>query len=208
MNAVGAKHFLISPRILVDSPGNASPLQSQRHSNECRQIGRCITVPPTKTKAPTKPRKSHVTHPAVIQHPTLTDARDLISIMLDYEATARTIGADPSLGRFAMLTASERQMLRSELIADYIRLSAGNSGTTPGFFDASLEAFCSKISDMTVPSHELIGTYLAAVDVVTKGEQLSKVAGLADAVRRTMVTVLHGCVETMRRQTQGIGNRE
>ena len=155
-------------------------------------------MPQVKTKAPTKPRRNSAVAAAVIQHPTLTDACDLIGIMLDYETTARTKGVDLSSGRFAMLTASERQILRAELVADYIRLSAGNMGRNPGQFDAALESFCSKICDMHLPSHELIGTYLAAVDVVTKGEYLSKVNGLIDAVRRTMITVLHGCVELMR----------
>lgn len=161
-----------------------------------------FTLPQTKTKAPTKPRKSPTAHAAVIQHPTLNDACDLIGIMLDYEATARATGADHESGRFGMLTASERQMLRAELVADYIRLSAVNSDTASGRFDTALEAFCSKISDMSIPSYELIGTYLAAVDVVTKGGQLSKIPGLADAARKTMVTVLHGCVETMKRKRE------
>lgn len=154
-------------------------------------------MPQTKTKAPSKPRKSSAVRAAVIQHPTLTDACDLIGIMLDYETTARSKGVDLDTGRFAMLTASERQIIRAELIADYIRLSAGNMGNTPGYFDAGLEAFCSKICDMTLPSHELIGTYLAAVDIVSKGEYLSHVSGLIEAVRRTMITVLQGCAEEL-----------
>ena len=159
-------------------------------------------MPQVKTKASSKPRRNSAVAAAVIQHPTLTDACDLIGTMLDYETTARAKGMDLSLGRFAMLTASERQVLRAELVADYIRLSAGNTGNTPGYFDAALEAFCSKICDMSIPSHELIGTYLAAVDVVTKGEYLANVNGLIDAVRRTMITVLHGCVELMRTRVE------
>ena len=160
-------------------------------------------MPLTKTKAPTKPRGKAATTGAVIQHPTLNDACDLINMMLNYESTARSAGADLDAGRFGMLTASERQMLRAELVADYIRLCAlNNTGKATDQFDDALEAFCSKISDMSIPSYELIGTYLAAVDVVTKGDKLSKVPGLVDATRSTMVTVLHGCVETMKRQTE------
>lgn len=159
-------------------------------------------MPQTKTKSSAKVSTSPTAHAAVIEHPTLTDACDLIGMMLDYETTARSAGADLQSGRFGMLTASERQLLRAELIADYIRLSAINN-TEPAteHFESALQDFCSKISDMSIPSYELIGTYLAAVDVVTKGDQLSKVPGLVDAARRTMVTVLHGCVETMRRKT-------
>lgn len=117
--------------------------------------------------------------------------------MLDYEATTRTKGTDIASGRFAMLTASERQLLRAELIADYIRLSA-SLGKAPDTFDAAFQSFCSKVCEMSIPSHELIGTYLAAVDVVSKGERLSQTPGLIEAVRRTMITVLQGCVDLMR----------
>ncbi len=124
-------------------------------------------------------------------------------MMLNYESSARAAGSDLQMGRFGMLTASERQMLRAELVAEYIRLSAvNNAGNANDQFDDALEDFCSKISDMSIPSYELIGTYLAAVDVVTKGDQLSKVPGLVDAVRKTMITVLHGCVETMKRKDE------
>jgi len=151
-----------------------------------------------KTKVTAKSRKNAAVA-AVIQHPTLTDACDLIGAMLEYETAARSKDIDLASGRFAMLTASERQVLRAELVADYIRLSAGNmTGKTGVYFEKSLQTFSSKICDMSVPSHELIGTYLAAVDVVSKGDYLSKVEGLIDAVRRTMITVLQSCVETMR----------
>jgi len=155
----------------------------------------------TKTKV-SKPRRNSAVAAAVIQHPTLTDACDLIGVMLEYETTARAKGIDLSLGRFAMLTASERQVLRAELVADYIRLSAANAGKPAESFDAALQAFCSKVCDMSLPSHELIGTYLAAVDVVTKGDYLSKVDGLIEAVRRTMITVLQACVEMLRTRVE------
>jgi hypothetical protein len=96
-----------------------------------------------------------------------------------------------------MLTASEQEFLHAELVADYIRLSAGNMGNTPGYFDSTLEEFCVKVCDMQVTSHELIGTYLAAVDVVTSSERLSQVSGLLDSVRNTMIAVLQACVELL-----------
>lgn len=162
------------------------------------KMGWCITLPQLKTKPSSKPRKSPTANAAVLQHPTLTDACDLIGMMLDYETTARSTGANLTAGRYSMLTASERQALRAELVGDYIRLSANRSGITPGQFDSAMESFCSKVCDMSLPSHELIGTYLAAVDIVTKGDQLSNISGLADAVRTTMATVLHGCVAMLR----------
>lgn len=155
--------------------------------------GKVSNVPLAKTKDPAKSRNTTAT----LQPPTLMDACDLIGIMLDYEATARKNGTDLSSGRFSMLTASEREFLQAELIADYIRLSAGNMGNTPGYFDASLREFCSKICDMELTSHELIGTYLAALDIVTKNEKLRSVPRLVDAVRGTMITDLRGCVELL-----------
>ena len=165
-------------------------------------------MPEVKTKNPTNPRKNPAVAAAVIQHPTLTDICDLIGMMLDCETTARSRGIDLTSSRFTMLTASERQVLRAELVADYIRLSVGSMNKTPRHFDSAIEAFCSKVCDMKTPSRELIGTYLAAVDIVTKGDCLSPVSGLIEAVRATMITVLHGCVERMRTKVEGIGNRE
>ena len=165
-------------------------------------------MPQVKTKNSTKPRRSPAVAAAVIQHPTLTDACDLIGMMLDYETTARTRGIDLTSSRFTMLTATERQLLRADLVTEYIKLCSGNMGNTPSRFDSALEAFCSKICDMKIPSHELIGTYLAAVDVVATGDYPDQGIGLIEAVRRSMITVLHGCVEQMRLKVEGIGTRE
>ena len=94
-----------------------------------------------------------------------------------------------------MLTASEQQSLRAELVADYIRLSSGNTGRQPGYYDATLANFCDKICHAELPSHELIGTYLAATDIVNEKD----IAWLKDAVRTTMVEVLQSCVDLMRK---------
>lgn len=119
---------------------------------------------------------------------------------MEYEAAATQRGVNSAHGRFEMLTASERQFYRAELIADYIRLSAGNMGNTKGYYDAAFGVFCSKICEMSIPSHELIGTYLASVDIVNKEKDLADVPSLADAVRRTMLDVLTGCVAKLKEQ--------
>ncbi len=154
--------------------------------------GMVSNVPLAKTKNPPKSRSA-----AGTRQPTLMDACDLIGTMLEYEATARKKGIDLSSGRFSMLTASEREFLHAELVADYIRLSAGNMGNTPGYFDSGLKEFCARVCDMELTSHELIGTYLAALDVVAQSEHLSQVPGLVQAVRETMITALQGCVELL-----------
>jgi hypothetical protein len=132
----------------------------------------------------------------------VADGRELISKMLEYETAAQKKGLDLSCGQFEMLTASERQFYRAELIADYIRLSAGNMGNTQGYFDAALAAFTHKVCDMAIPSHELIGTYLAAVDLVDKEEKLVEVPALKDTVKRTMMQVLQSCVAELSRRAE------
>lgn len=154
-------------------------------------------MPQLKTKVlTTSSTASGSTH----RKPSAAEARDLINKMMEYEAAALERGVNSALGRFEMLTASERQFYRAELIADYIRLSAGNMGNTKGYYDAAFSIFCSKICEMSIPSHELIGTYLASVDIVNKEKNLVDVPNLADAVRRTMIDVLAGCVGKMKEQ--------
>ncbi len=159
------------------------------------------TVPQVKTKGQIKTIKDTAASQPT-QRPGNLDAHDLITKMLEYESAAARESVDLTSGRFSMLTTSERQYYRAELIADYIRLSAGNMGNSQGYFDASLSAYCSKICDMKVPSHEIIGTYLAAVDLADKEENLQDVIGLKDAVKRTMMIVLQACVAEMAHRTQ------
>lgn len=159
-------------------------------------------MPQLKTRTSARPRDKDESPKVASKQPTPADARDLIGRMLDYEATAKQNGLNLASGRFEMLTASERQFLRAELVADYIRLSAGNMGNTPGYYDATIESFCSKICDLRIPSHELMGTYLAAVEVVSTEDRLNQIPELGESVRRTMLSVLEACVEVMRRRTE------
>lgn len=140
--------------------------------------------------------------PAVIQRPTLADARDLIGKMLDYEAAALNQGIDLAASQFTQLTTAERQLIRAELIADYIRLSSGDTCGTS--FGAALHNFCSKICSMNVPSHELIGTYLAALDIVTADEYAGWTPSLVEAIRQTMTTVLQGCVDYLQENAKPV----
>ena len=122
----------------------------------------------------------------------------LIGKMLDYEAAALEQGVSFATGRFNMLTSAERQNLRAELIADYIRLSSGNDDGAAGYYDATLISFCTKICDMQIPSHELIGTYLAAVDVVNT----KNIEWLVQPVRAAIIEVLQTCVDLMRKKAE------
>ena len=158
-------------------------------------------MPQVKAKVNTESRGNAK---SVFSQSTSTDARSLLAQMLEYEAAAKDKSIDFTSGRFKKLTKAERQYLDAELIADYIRLSAGNMGNTPGYFDATLDSFCSKICDMRIPSHELMGTYLAAAELVAKEPRLKEVPLLAEAVRSTMILVLQACVEVMRQKAQAV----
>ncbi len=133
-----------------------------------------------------------------------TSALDLIRMMLEYEGALKKCGADAVPSRFSMVTTSEREFLRAELIADYIRLSIGNLGNTAGYFDAALADFCAKICDMVVPSLELVGTYLASVEIVSTTRRLSRIPNFEQAVRRTMIQVLRGCVNLLESRRQSL----
>lgn len=161
-------------------------------------------MPPVKAKnSPRTRRKSEkVSRSSAPETSSPVLARELLHQMIDYEAAARERGIDFTASRYRQLTASERDFVRAELIADYIRLSAGNTGRTPGYYDAELISFCSKICDMEVPSQELVGTYLAAINIVATDKRLTKAEWLADAVRRTMPSVLHGCADLMKKKTE------
>lgn len=116
---------------------------------------------------------------------------------MEYETAARDSGISLGKGRFEMLTASERNFYRAELIADYIRLSVGNTSNTQGYFNAALDSFCEKICAMNIPSHELVGTYLAAVDLGAEDEYLKSVPDLGESIRRTMPVVLKRCCDML-----------
>lgn len=154
-------------------------------------------MPQVRTKSHIKTHEATASKRSTQPQPNPGDAHGLISKMLEYEAAAHKQGINLSSGRFEMLTASERQFYRAELVADYIRLSAGNLGNTQCYFDSALAAFCDKICDMNIPSHELIGTYLAAVDLVSKEDKLIDMPALKDAVKNTMMQVLQSCVSEM-----------
>ena len=158
-------------------------------------------MPQLKTKGSSRSAKGSAPPAQAFQHPTVADVHELIGKMMEYEDTARERGIDLASGRFKMLTKSERQFYRAELIADYIRLAIGNLGNTPGYFDAALEAFCSKICEMEIPSLELMGTYLAAVDIVSQEDRLNSIPSFSEAVRHTMISVLRTCVAVLREKT-------
>lgn len=158
-------------------------------------------MPQANTKSPAKPSKAvKVTTNIAAERPTLSEAGILIGKMYGYEEAARKQGIDLTASRFKNLTKAEQQFIRAELVADYIRLSAGNTGRTPVFYEDALSHFCEKICDMGIPSQELIGTYLAALDVVSTDERLSKIDWLHSAVRGTMVSVLQSCVDLLQQK--------
>jgi hypothetical protein len=166
-----------------------------------RPQGWCSLLPQLRANGSTRPRKGASQKPGDSPHPTVTEVHELIGRMLEYEDIARDRGVNLASGRFRMLTKSERQFYRAELIADYIRLAICNLGDTPDQFSAHLETFCDKVCEMEVPSLELMGTYLASVDIVSQEERLSSIPELGESVRRTIISVLQSSVARLRDRT-------
>ena len=131
----------------------------------------------------------------------VADVHSLISRILKYEETAREHNVDFTASRFKMLTASEKDYIRAELVADFIRLTAGNTGRTPVFFDSSLFNFCSKICDLGLASTELMGTYLASLEVSKEDMLSKKISGFDGLLKKTMLAVLQTCVEMLANKT-------
>jgi len=126
-----------------------------------------------------------------------SDIHALLAKMVDYEEVALQNGIDLSTSRFKMLTASEREYIRAELVADYIRLSAGNTGRTPGYYDAALVEYCSKICEMELSSQELLGTYLAALNVIVEDRLTDQIPDLNKLASKCMMDVLQMCCQIL-----------
>lgn len=129
-------------------------------------------------------------------------AREMLCTLIDYENAARKNGLDLTDSRFRKLTAAERELLRAELVAEYIRVSVAGSSGKPEPYGQILTAFCEKICDLGVPSHELLGTYLAALDVVATDRRFARIDWLSEAVRYTMPAALRQCVEIIREKSE------
>ena len=124
------------------------------------------------------------------------DTENLISAMLDYEAAARESGVDFASGRFKKLSVRKRQSVHAELVAEYIRLSAAMSGVDR--CEEEAEAFCSTVCELEMPSHEMLGTYLAALRVVSKDKRLKAIPLLNKALIDAFPRVLRICVSRMK----------
>jgi hypothetical protein len=155
-----------------------------------------------KTKSTTKSLSDIKTRKQV------TDTQNLIGKLLNYEETARVNKIDFNSSRFKMLTASERDFLRAELVCDYIRLSAGNTEMTQGYFDAALFDFCTKICDVQIPTFDLMGTYLASLDVIKEDKLEKRLPGLTDNAKRTIHVVLQTAVEMLAHKTTTAANKK
>ena len=156
-------------------------------------------MPPIKTKSSQNTNNSLTAGLNARKH--VTSVYTLISKMLEYEDVARKNNIDFNSCRFKMLTASERDFLRAELVADYIRLCASNTGNTPGFYDSALFSFCSKICDLELPTNELLGTYLAAVEIAEEEHLDDRIANMNEIVKKTMFSVLHTTLEMIAQRT-------
>lgn len=145
------------------------------------------------------------THSPEPEHTSIAQARELLCTMVEYENAARDRGLDLTASRFRKLNASERDLLRAELIAQYIRLSVSSVSSATEQHDEIMADFCAKICDLGLPSQELLGTYLAAIDVVAGDKRFAALDWLVDAVRRTMPAALKNCAELIKERSQEFG---
>lgn len=154
---------------------------------------------PTKTKSSQNSTKSITSGISARKH--VTSVYSIISRMLEYEDAARKNNINFNSCRFKMLTASERDFLRAELVADYIRLCAANTGNTPGFYDSALYSFCAKICELELPTNEVLGTYLAAQEVAEEEHLEDQIPNMNEIVKKTMFSVLQTTLEMFANRT-------
>ena len=166
-----------------------------------------VPVSPVKTKGSSRSGKDAASGETAVQAPALTDAHQLLGRMLEYEEAARQAGVNAASGPFKMLSSSERQLHRAELIADYIRLAIGSLAATTDHYEAALASFCAKICETELPSLELLGTYLAAVDIGSQEDRLARMPSFDEAIKRTMITVLQTCVRMLQEKAPAAARR-
>ena len=158
-------------------------------------------MPQAKTKNLAKSQKQ-IELKGIPETPTSRDNRGLVGTLHDYEDSLRKQGHSNCSDRFSMLTASERDYIRAELVADFIRLSVGNMGNTPVYYKSAIKKFCAKICEMEVPSFELIGTYFAALSAADTEEILKNSPKIKDAIRKTIPEALQMCVDITKKQSR------
>lgn len=129
------------------------------------------------------------------------DIRALVERLMRYEDELKKHQIDTASSRFYMLSAAEQDFLRAEMVGDFIRLSAGNLGTTPVFFSTGLYRFCNKISDLRLPSIEIMGTYLAALEISKQDKLEDKIKDFDRLLKSTMQQVLQNCIEILESKT-------
>lgn len=135
---------------------------------------------------------------ACVAHLTTQQVYELISEMVAYEDIARERGIHLASGRFQQLSVSEKRLFRAELIADYIRLAIRRLDPARTGFESALESFCKKICETEVPSLELMGTFLAALDIASQDDRLNNLPEVRESLQRTIILALQKCSEALR----------
>ncbi len=155
-------------------------------------------MPKVKSRSTKTNKKAETIHH---NRPSLPEARNLIGRMIEYESAAAKKGINFKSSRYAMLTNSETQMIRAELVSEYIRLCMKNIKEKQDSSSPQMVEFCSKICDLEIPSHELLGTYLAALETAYEEELLQRIPKLDESLRRTVIDVLNNCADMIQART-------
>jgi|YNPNPStandDraft_1061719.scaffolds.fasta_scaffold00236_30 hypothetical protein len=139
-----------------------------------------------------KPRtKESQKHYVEIPRP---DTQVLLERLLNYES--KRVLSEPR-----PMSASEREMLRAELVRDFVCFAEmAIQGKTPAKSKA-ISVFVRKLAELAIPSHELLGTYLAAINVLYERHPDQAARTLNDAARNTIIYLLDGCAAYLARSS-------
>ncbi len=152
----------------------------------------------TSQKIVRRPRADTASNLVCPAHLTTQQVYELITKMISYEDDARERGIHLASGRFQQLSVSERRLFRAELIADYIRLAIRRLDPARTDFESALESFCKKICETEVPSLELMGTFLAALDIASQDDRLNYLPEVRESLQKTIIVALQKCSEILR----------
>jgi hypothetical protein len=111
------------------------------------------------------------------------EAHELLSLMLSYEAAAQR--------KRGKAEQSSRKIDRVGLISSFLAVCA-HDVAGPLRNERAMSELCDSVLRTDHPSHELMGTFLAALELSPKD-----VPGVRPRIRRAMIAVLQTCVEML-----------
>lgn len=125
------------------------------------------------------------------------DVQNLLSQIIEFENELKKQEIEAGASRSHMPEYNDHDLLRAELVAEFVKLCACNTEDSAAAFTTGLDSFCSRICDMKLASVEIIGTYLAAREIADRNKLDEKIVGFNELLRRTMLDILHKCISIL-----------